>query len=294
MNLKDFKYLVAVDELRSFRKAADACHISQPTLSMQLKKLEDFLQVKLIERNNRNVMLTEAGKQVVEKAKDILKLEDEIKKLASNFTNPLAGDIKIGAFPTLAPYYFPKIIPFINKNYPALNVYLVEEKTEKLVEMLESGEIDAAFLAMPIKNKKFTVKKVFSEKFFLAAPKLVQGSQMKFKKEKVSLDDIKDQKLLLLEEGHCLRDQAMQVCKVSGARENKTFRATSLETLRSMVASGMGLTLMPALARQENDGINYIPFDSSENAKRDIALVWRKEAQRNKLFEDIVEKVKGS
>ena len=294
MNLRDLKYLVAVDEHKSFRKAADACHISQPTLSMQIKKMEDFLQIKLIERNNRNMMITEAGKQVIEKAKQILKLSDEIIKTSENFRNPLAGDIKIGAFPTLAPYYFPKIIPFINRNFPALNVYLIEEKTEKLIEMLENGEIDAAFLAMPIKNKKFEVKKVFTEKFFLAAPKSLQGGSMKFKKDKVSLNDIKDQKLLLLEDGHCLRDQAMQVCKVSGASENKTFRATSLETLRSMVASGMGMTLMPALARQENDGITYIPFESSENASRQIALIWRKESQRKDLFENIVEKIKGS
>lgn len=294
MNLRDLKYLVAVDEHKSFRRAAEACHISQPTLSMQLKKLEDFLQVKLIERDNRNVMLTEAGKLVIEKAKEVLKYSDEIIKISENFRNPLAGNIKLGAFPTLAPYYFPTIVPFITKNYPQLNVYLIEEKTEKLIEMLEKGEIDAAFLAMPIKNRKFEVKKVFTEKFFLAAPKSVQGSSMKFKKDKVSLNDIKDQKLLLLEDGHCLREQALQVCKISGANENKTFRATSLETLRSMVASGMGLTLMPALARHANDGINYIPFEKAENANRQIALVWRKESQRNKLFEGLVDKIKGN
>ncbi len=294
MNLRDLKYLVAVNDHRNFRKAAESCHISQPTLSMQLKKLEEYLQVQLIERDNRNVMMTDAGLQVVQRAKEILKLEDEIKKLSENHRNPLAGDIKLGAFPTLAPYYFPKIVPFINRNFPDVSLYLVEEKTEKLIEMLDRGEIDAAFLAMPIKNRKFTVRKVFSEKFFLAAPKHVQGSSMKFKKDKVSLEDIKDQKLLLLEDGHCLRDQAMQVCRLSGARENKSFRATSLETLRNMVASGMGMTLMPAMAMHENDGINYIPFDSSENARRDIALVWRKESQRSGLFEKIVEKVKGA
>lgn len=293
MNIKDLKYLVAVDEHKSFRKAADACFISQPTLSMQLKKLEDFLQVKLIERDSRNIMLTPAGKEILTKAKDILRLSEEIKKLAENYKNPLSGDIKIGAFPTLAPYYFPKIIPLINKNFPQLNIFLIEEKTEKLIEMLKKGEIDAAFLALPIKDKQFEVKKIFTEKFFLAAPKTLQGGAMKFKKNKVSLNDIKDMKLLLLEEGHCLRDQAMQVCKVSGARENKSFRATSLETLRNMVASGMGLTLMPALAMSENDGINYIGFEAAENAKREIALIWRKGNSRDKLLKEIVERLRG-
>jgi LysR family hydrogen peroxide-inducible transcriptional activator len=159
--------------------------------------------------------------------------------------------------------------------------------------MLKSGEVDAAFLALPVKDKQFEVKKIFTEKFFLAVPKLLHGNALKFKRDKVSLNDIKDQKLLLLEEGHCLRDQALQVCKVSGADENKTFRATSLETLRNMVASGMGLTLMPALAMHENDGINYIPFDSKESANREIALIWRKGNTRHDLFLKIIETIKA-
>jgi LysR family hydrogen peroxide-inducible transcriptional activator len=292
MNIKDLKYLTAVAEHKNFRKAAEACFVSQPTLSMQLKKLEDFLQVQLIERNSRNIMLTPAGIEVCKRATEINQLTDEIINLAKNFRNPLAGDIKIGAFPTLAPYYFPKILPKISKNFPELNVYLFEDKTEKLTDMLKSGEIDAAFLALPIKNKQFEIRRIFSEQFYLAAPKSVQGGTMKFKREKVSLDDIKGMKLLLLEEGHCLRDQAMSVCKISGAGENKTFRATSLETLRNMVSNGMGMTLMPALAMQENDGINYIAFDKADNAKRDIALVWRKDSQRAELFENIASSIK--
>lgn len=287
MNIRDLKYLVAVAEHKNFRKAAEACFISQPTLSMQLKKLEDFLQVQLIERNNRNIMLTAAGLEVYKRAKEINKLSDEIISLAKNFRNPLSGEIKIGAFPTLAPYYFPKILPKISKNFPEISVYLFEDKTEKLIEMLKKGEIDAAFLALPIKDKQFEIKKIFNEKFYLAAPKSVQGSTMKFKRDSISVEDIKGMKLLLLEDGHCLRDQAISVCKISGASENKTFRATSLETLRNMVASGMGMTLMPELAMQENDGINYIPFDNLDNAKREIALVWRKDSNRQELFNKI-------
>ncbi len=259
---------------------------------MQLKKLEDFLQIQLIERNNRNIMLTPAGQLVVDKAREILNTSDDIIKIAQSFKNPLAGDIKIGAFPTLAPYYFPKIMPMISKNFPELNIFLVEEKTEKLIEMLKNGEIDAAFLALPVKDKQFVIKKIFTEKFFLAVPKFYQGNPLKFKKERVKLDDIKDQKLLLLEEGHCLRDQALQVCKVSGANENRTFRATSLETLRQMVANGLGMTLMPALAMHDNDGINYIPFDSNEEANREIALIWRKGNSKIGLLEKILNTIK--
>ncbi len=294
MNIRDLKYLVAVADLKSFHRAAESSHISQPTLSMQIKKLEDELQVKLIERNNRNIRLTEAGEEIVKKARELLKNSDEIKTIATNYKNPLAGEIKLGAFPTLAPYYFPKIIPKITKSFPELSVFLVEEKTEKLLEMLKNGEIDAAFLALPIKDKSLRMETVFTENFFLAAPKNLPWGKLKFNRDHVSVEDIKDQKLLLLEEGHCLRDQALQVCKVAGAGENRTFRATSLETLRNMVAGGMGLTLMPELAIHENDGITYIPFDQHDNASRTIALIWRKGSQRSKLFEKIVESIKIS
>lgn len=292
MNLRDLKYLVAVADLKNFRKAAEACHISQPTLSMQIKKLEDYLQVKLIERGNRKIMLTEAGNEIVSKARDILKLSDEIISASQNFRNPLSGDVKIGAFPTLAPYYFPKLMPIISKSFPKLNIYLVEEKTEKLIELLKKGEIDAAFLALPIKDKMFNVEEVFEEKFLLAAPKSFHWGNMRFNKEALSLKDIKGQKLLLLEEGHCLREQALGVCELAGAGENKGFRATSLETLRNMVAAGMGLTLIPELAKHDNDGLRYMEFEGGD-AKRNIALVWRKESQRTELFANMVEKIRG-
>jgi len=149
MNLRDLKYLVALDEYKSFRKAADAVYVSQPTLSMQIKKLEEFLQVQLIERNNNNILLTRAGKEVLEQAKIILGHEQSILNIARSYSNPLSGEIKIGAFPTLAPYYFPVIMPKLKKDFPELKVYLVEEKTEILTEMLKNGKIDFAFLALP-------------------------------------------------------------------------------------------------------------------------------------------------
>ena len=170
MNLRDFKYLIAVAEHKNFRKAADACFVSQPTLSMQLKKLEEYLQIQLIERNSRNILLTDAGKEILEKAKNINYLAESIKDTANTFRNPYSGNLKIGAFPTLAPYYFPKIIPTIRESWPDLNLFLVEEKTGNLIDMLREGKIDAAFLATPIKENDFQVEPVFTENFYLATP----------------------------------------------------------------------------------------------------------------------------
>jgi LysR family hydrogen peroxide-inducible transcriptional activator len=289
MNIKDLKYLVAIEDYRNFRKAAGICFVSQPTLSMQLKKLEDFLQIKLIERNNRNIILTQAGKEIATKAREILSLEKDIKKISENYKNPLAGQIKLGAFPTLAPYFFPRIMPLILKKFPYLNIFLIEEKTEKLIDLLNSGELDAAYLALPIKSNNLDNKKVLKEDFFLAQPKSLFDANIKSKKNKISIKDLKDQKILLLEEGHCLREQAMEVCKISNSQQDKTFRATSLETLRNMVASGLGLTLMPELAIKDNDGIKYLPFENSENAYREIALFWRKDHSRQKLFSEVAD-----
>ena len=290
MNLRDFKYLIAVAEHKNFRKAADACFVSQPTLSMQLKKLEEYLQIQLIERNSRNILLTDAGKEILEKAKNINYLAESIKDTANTFRNPYSGNLKIGAFPTLAPYYFPKIIPTIRESWPDLNLFLVEEKTGNLIDMLREGKIDAAFLATPIKENDFQVEPVFTENFYLATP---GNSDSDFAKlEEIEPKNLKNKNLLLLEEGHCLRDQALDFCHKTGTDEDKTFRATSLETLRSMVANGMGITLIPEQAVRKDDGIRYIKFKNNKSANREIALVWRKESARGKLFNDILSKIK--
>lgn len=286
MNLRDLKYLVAVAEHRNFRKAAEACFISQPTLSMQLKKLEDYLQIQLIERDNRNVLLTSAGNQIVEKAKVILELEDQIKDTAKNFQNPFEGEIKIGAFPTLAPYYFPKIMPKINKAFPKLKVYLVEEKTEILIEKLERGKIDFAFLATPVDSKKLNHEVVFEEKFLVA----VSDKNVLAKKKSVNTHDILSQNLLLLEEGHCLREQALEFCAINSLFENTSFRATSLETLRQMVISNIGITLVPEIAAIETRGIKYLPLDKSIKAGREIGLFYRNSGNYGEMARNIADK----
>lgn len=284
MNIRDLKYLVAVADFKSFRKAADATFVSQPTLSMQIKKLEEFLQVTLIERTNKKVLITPIGQEIVDKSRKILSEVDSITDLAKASKNPLEGELKLGAFPTIAPYLFPKVISDINKKLPAIKLLLVEEKTESLITKLKAGKIDVAFLALPIHENELETKHVFTEDFYLAVPK----SRALAKKKSVTIKDIEDEKLMLLEDGHCLRDQALEVCANTGAMEDKSFRATSLETLRSMVSAGSGITLMPELAIRDDKNITYIPF-ANPKPHREIGLVWRKSSVRKDLFKKIAD-----
>jgi LysR family hydrogen peroxide-inducible transcriptional activator len=284
MNLRDLKYLIALADYKHFGKAADACNVSQPTLSMQIKKLEEYLQVNLLERSNKQVLITPIGEEIVAKSRDIVKLSEDIIQVAKSSRDPFSGDIKVGAFPTLAPYYFPKIVPKIAKQFDTLKIFLIEEKTEILIEKLKSGAIDMAFLALPVAEDSLEFRDVFEEEFFLAASK-----QNSIAKDKVANRySLKNQNLLLLDEGHCLRDQALEFCTSLKIEGEQDFRATSLETLRQMVATNVGITLIPEIARNSNDNIAYIPFEK-EKPIRKIALFWRKTSGRKKLFEKIAE-----
>lgn len=284
MNLRDLKYLVAVAKYKHFGKAADESAVSQPALSMQLKKLEEELGVQLFERDNKNVMVTPVGQKIVEKANEILLVAKEMEAIAKTFHNPLAGEIKIGAFPTLAPYFLPSFLPKVIKKFPELKMLLVEEKTELLINKLKKGEIDAAFLAVPLPQQedKLHIEKLFNEAFYLAVPKKHPFAE----KKTISRSDLSGEKLLLLEDGHCLREQSLEVCSLMGAKENQDFRATSLETLRQMVASGIGITLIPQMAINKNSDVVYIPFNK-EIPARTIALIWRKTSPRDELLKKI-------
>lgn len=289
MNIRDLKYLVSIAKHKHFGKAAHECFISQPALSMQLKKLEEELEVKIFERTNKHVMVTSVGQKLVDKAKDILHETDQMIEIAKNFHDPFSGEIRIGAFPTLAPYFLPNIVPQITQKFPQLKLLLLEEKTELLIDQLRNGEIDAAFLATPLPMNKanFEVKKLFCEPFFLA----VSNTHPFAKLNTISENDLKNEKLLLLQEGHCLRSQALNICSMMGASESEDFRATSLETLRQMVAANVGITLIPELAKKNNDGITYISF-KDPTPSRTIAIAWRKTSARQMLLKEIVENIK--
>lgn len=280
MNLRDLKYLVAVAETGHFGRAAEACHVSQPTLSMQLKKLEETLGAPLIERGKRQAMLTPTGVLIAEKAREILQLSEQMHTLTRDRSDPLGGELRLGAFPTLAPYLFPLIVPAIAKKLPKLSLLLVEEKTATLLEQLKKGTLDAALIATPVEEPGIVATPLFSEEFLLAAP----ARHPLAKLPQVRPVELAPYPLLLLDEGHCLRDQALDLCQRVGVQELKHFRATSLETLRQMVISSGAITLIPKLAQRPDPGIAYIPF-MHQTFTRQIALCTRAGYPRRELMQ---------
>ncbi len=279
MNLKDLKYLVALADTGHFGKAAARTFVSQPTLSAQLKKLEEFLGVKLVERQPKNVQLTEVGKQVVIRARRMLEDGDEIVALARNNTDPLAGKLKLALIPTIGPYLLPRIMPKIRKALPHLGLMLYEHQTEPLLKRLRDGEIDLGIIALPFAQDGLESQELYEEAFTLALP----TSHPLAERTTIKLADLKGHTLLLLEDGHCLRDQALEVCSRVDVREAEDFRATSLETLRQMVIAGLGITLLPELAVEapfgSQRGLTVRQF-AKPAPSRTVGAVWRKSSTR--------------
>lgn len=286
MNLRDLRYFIALAETRHFGRAAEQCFVSQPTLSTQIRKLEDELGVPLFERSPRKILLTPAGERILKHAREALSQVGLMQDIAKHTLDPEAASIRLGIFPTLAPYLLPHVVPNIRKRFPQLELLLIEEKTEVLIQQLRDGLIDAAVLAEPVTDEHFDCLHLFTEPFVLALPEKHPLS----KQRTLGLPDLATQHLLLLEDGHCLRDQALEVCSLSGAGEKEGFRATSLETLRQMVAAGVGITLLPILAVQPpvpvSPHIRLLPFKHPAPTRR-IALYWRKSSVRGGFLRDI-------
>ena len=278
MTLRDLQYLVALAETRHFGHAAERCHVSQPTLSAQLRKLEEFLGVSLIERRPRRVGLTPAGDAVVERARRMLRDAEDIRALARASQDPFGGQLKVGLIPTLGPYLLPRVAPRIAKALPKLQLMLHEYQTAPLVDRVVQGELDVAILALPADTKGLATRSLFAEAFLVAMPEHHRLSARK----RLKPADLAAEKLLLLEEGHCLRDQALEVCARAGTEE-QDFRATSLETLRQMVAAGLGITLLPRLAAEgpfaSARGLVVRPF-SPPAPSRVIGAAWRRSTSR--------------
>ncbi|UCC13279.1 MAG: LysR family transcriptional regulator [Gammaproteobacteria bacterium] len=279
ISLRALGYLVALAEESHFGKAAQRCFVSQPTLSAQIKKLEEQLGVQLVERNQRRVMLTAIGERIVSRARIILREVDEICESARNHQDPLAGDLRIGLIPTIAPYLLPLIAPDLHKSLPRLKLYLLEHQTEPLLATLGNGDIDLAILALPIAQDSFQIENLYSEDFVAALPAGHRLSQ----RPHLKVSDLEGETLLLLEDGHCLRDQALEVCNNIDIDEAQDFRATSLETLRQMVASGIGVTLLPGLATERpvarTAGLVTRPL-RNPTPDRKIAAAWRRTSPR--------------
>ena len=286
MNIRDLEYFVAVAETGKFHDAAKRCFVSQPTLSGQLRKLEEELGTALFERTTRQVRLTDFGTEALQLARSALSQIRLLEQRAEALRDPFVGPVSLGAFPTLGPWFLPRISELLHDRYPKVEFFLSEEKSPTLQAQLQSGEMDAVFLAMPQTLTGVTVVPLFSESFELAIPNTHPWKRRKFITEK----DLANQELLLLEDGHCLRDQALDLCHKYGAHERGYFRATGLETLRQMVRMEMGMTLIPRMAIPEHDdpGLRYVPLQVND-AKRDIALCFRTTHPRKALFVDLVE-----
>jgi LysR family transcriptional regulator, hydrogen peroxide-inducible genes activator len=274
MNLKDLKYLVALAEYLHFGKAAKACFVSQPTLSIQLSKLEEELGITLFERGQKRVILTATGRVIVEQAKIILHAANKLEQLAKSAADPFSVPLRLGLIPSLGPYLLPVILPPIKQALPKLELFLYEDKTASLLEQLKEGQLDSIILALPITEGNFVTKPLFAEPFFLALP-----STHHLRTEKnIKLSDLDEENLLLLEEGHCLREQALEIChKKSALTEKPNYRATSLETLRHMVAAGAGITLLPLLALEQRP-LMVNKALTPPVPQRQIGMLWRKES----------------
>jgi len=271
-SLRDFQYLLAVAETLHFGKAAEACNVSQPTLSGQLKKMEQMIGFELFERSNRRVTITHKGLELIQHAKDLVEAQQSFHQKARELSAPYTGDFHIGLIPTLAPYLLPIIMPMLNRELAQMTFYLYEQQTEVLLGQLESGELDALILPWLPGMESFKRIDLFDEALLLAMP---TGHKLSDKTDLV-LTDLNEQQVLTLQDGHCLRDQTLGYCFSAGANENNSFRATSLETLRYMIAAGAGITLMPelAVANREEKNIRYRHF-SGIQPFRTIVLLTR-------------------
>ncbi len=292
MNLRDLKYLVALADSGNFARAADACHVSQPTLSTQVKKLEDELGVQLFERTSKRVVPTAAARDVIAQARVVLAEAEQLRALARGAADPFSGALRLGVIPTLGPYLVPYLLPKIRGTYPKLRLYLREALTAELLAQVRAGKLDACLVALPIADQGLETEPVFREPFLAALP----ASHPLAKKKKLRQSDLTGEQILLLEEGHCLRDQTLAVCGARRGAEDD-YPATSLETLRQMVAAGVGITLMPALAtRASAIGKRLLVFrpfsDSTPN--RLIALVWRRGYARTAVMHALAELTRGA
>ncbi|MGA2562962.1 MAG: LysR substrate-binding domain-containing protein [Steroidobacteraceae bacterium] len=290
LKLKDLRYLVAVADTRHFGRAAARCFVSQPTLSTQLRKLEQHLGVQLIERQPRRVTLTEAGEHITRHARQMLETGEAILTLAQTRRDPLAGQLRLALLPTIGPYLLPQVALKLRKAMPRLELMLYEYQTAPMLERLHNGEIDVGVLALPVTDEGLASRELYEEPFVLALPE----SHRLTARAQVRIDDLDGETLLLLEDGHCLRDQALEICARSNVHEKQDFRATSIETLRQMVAAGVGITLLPALASRgaygQARGIAIRAFARPIPSRR-IGAVWRKSSARASAIAALLDQI---
>jgi LysR family hydrogen peroxide-inducible transcriptional activator len=294
VTLTELRYAVALADRRHFGKAAEACFVTQPTLSAQIAKLERTLGVRLFERSSKKVETTPEGEEIVREARSVLAAAERIVEVARSRTEPMTGTWRLGVIPTLAPYLLPWLVPTLRKSFPKLHLVLREMKTADVLAEIQARRIDSGLLALPVDAPGLSTEVLFEEPFLLLAPR----EHPLAAKTRVGESDLEGERVLLLEEGHCLRDQALSICARAGARDaglDGDFRATSIETLRHMVAGGMGITLLPALAAEKGpkvDAAATVPF-TEPAPSRAVALVYRATHPRARDYVNIAELVRA-
>ena len=292
MTLQELRYLVALADHGHFGRAAEACCITQSTLSTQIKKLEDFLGVTLFDRSLKRVTPTPIGREILQAARHIVDEAERIRALAKHAQDPMARTVRLGVIPTLGPYYLPHALQLTKRAHPGLRLLLREEMTPQILAGLAEGRLDAGLLALPVDDDALRVEPLFHEPFFAAVP----ATHALAREASLAVGDLARDELLLLDEGHCLREQALDVC---GARSQggEAVRATSLETLRQMVGMDLGVTLLPALAidagpRAQGSAVAIRAFRAPVPG-RTIGLIWRKRAPFPETFERLAATLKS-
>jgi LysR family hydrogen peroxide-inducible transcriptional activator len=290
-SLKQLEYLVALADTLHFGHASERCNIAPSTLSAGIRDLENVLEVPLAERTKRSVLITPIGKEVVARSRRLLRDAKDIMTLAASNRDPMSGDIRLGVIPTISPFLLPRVLPAINEKHPRLRLYLREEQTAQLLSRLRSGEIDVALIALPYDIEGLTSRIILEDKFQFAC----NENHPLAKKKTVPLSALINEPLMLLEEGHCLRGHTLDACQFHNVQIRAQFEASSLHTLVQMVASGIGVTLLPELAIDglitTGTSIKLVPLSNS--ASRQIGLVWRQSSLRSRDFEILGDALKS-
>ncbi len=296
MTLTELKYIVAVARERHFGRAAEACFVSQPTLSVAIRKLEDELGVTLFERGGSEVGVTPIGQRIVAQAQKVLEESASIKDIARQGHDPLAGPLRVGVIHTIGPYLLPRLVPVQIERTPQMPLLLQENFTVRLVELLRQGEIDCAIMALPLPEAGLVTQPLYDEPFLVAVPHDHEWARH----ESIDAQDLKQQTMLLLGSGHCFRDQVLEVCpelsRFSATSDGiqRTFEGSSLETIRHMVAAGIGVTVLPVTAVPEQPAskslLTYVPFAGQVPTRR-VVLAWRRSFPRLAAVEALAQAV---
>lgn len=290
--IRQLSFLVALAEQKNFSRAAETVFVTQSTLSAGIKELENLLGAALVERTKRMVRLTPLGEAVVKQSEIILSEINNLVELVKGAAEPLTGEVRLGAIPTIGPFVLPRALPELKKKYPGLKLFLREGQTEDTLNHLRKGNLDVGLIAFPYPTPGLSVDLIGNDTFLLVCP---PGHPMARKKE-VSVDEIAHDQLLLLEEGHCLRDHALSVCHIHNLEAPEQFKATSLETLVLMVAEGLGLTLVPSLAIRagllKGKNLKAVTLKGA-GAGRKIGLCWRASNPRAEEFKLLADEIKA-